>query len=332
MGRVNCGTWRANKTASVSHIPRRTLCDHLKAGSFVRKLGRQTYLSVAEENELRERIFRMYDIGMPLYAKLIQRTALNYCAMNNITHPFDPINASKLGNGYFFSSNDILTLQTERRKIFLEYGLMERPELIYNINEKGYVLARRGAKRVHFVAPKHAENATVVTCANTIGTAIPPTILLKGQRLKPAMICLKGSMTTALFIRWLEHFARYKVDGKALLILDGASSHLDANIVRAADQCGIILYCLSSNTIHELQPASCRDDKLLLACDRKKDFRLAMSTLGLMLSKVWARSAPNIVSGFRAMKIYPFDPHQIPDEVFAPSADTEMPHGDVANT
>ncbi|KAJ8882009.1 hypothetical protein PR048_018497 [Dryococelus australis] len=198
---------------------------------------------------------------------------------------------------------------------------MARPELIYNIDEKGVrltihfkqdVLARRVANRVHLVAPEHAENVTVC------------------------------SMATALFIGWLEHFARYKVDENTLLIFDGTLSHFDANIVRAADQFGIILYCLSCNTTHELQPLdksvfisfeSCWDDETLLTYDRKKDFGLNRSTLDPIPSRFWARyvTAPHIVSGFRATGIYPSDPHKIPDEAFVPSGVTEIPQEDVAN-
>ncbi|KAJ4449713.1 hypothetical protein ANN_01117 [Periplaneta americana] len=64
----------------------------------------------------------------------------------------------------------------------------------------------------------------------------------------------KGSMTTAVFVHWLDQFARYKVAGEVALIFDGASSHLDANITSATDNYRITLYCLSSNTTHGLQP------------------------------------------------------------------------------
>ncbi|KAJ8881090.1 hypothetical protein PR048_017563 [Dryococelus australis] len=69
---VNSGTLRVNKAAAVFHIPRRTLRNHLKTGSTVRKICRQTYLTVAEENELRERILRMCDIGILLTAILLR--------------------------------------------------------------------------------------------------------------------------------------------------------------------------------------------------------------------------------------------------------------------
>ncbi|KAJ8881091.1 hypothetical protein PR048_017564 [Dryococelus australis] len=204
--------------------------------------------------------------------------------MNNVTHPFDPCKSlagrkwlrlflkrhHEIANRKAQSMNPDRASKLNRfivndhfqkfREILLENGLMERMEVIYNIDKK--------KRRLY-------DDCSV--------------------------------------IRWLEHFAWYKVDGKALLIFDGTSSSLDANIVRVADQFGIILYCLPSNTIHELQPLD------------KSVFK--------SLEPVWARSviAPNIVSGFRAAGIYSFDPHKIPDEAFPPSAVTEMLQEDVAN-
>ena len=73
------------------------------------------------------------------------------------------------------------------------------------------MITERGHKRVglHVVASEHAENVTVVACADAIGDAIPPTILFKGIRTKPEygddlpphaefQMTPKGSMTTSI--------------------------------------------------------------------------------------------------------------------------------------
>lgn len=64
----------------------------------------------------------------------------------------------------------------------------------------------------------------------------------------------KGSMTTETFICWLKHFAKYKPAGEVVAVFDGAASHLSPDIVDEADKHGIKLFCLPSNTTHELQP------------------------------------------------------------------------------
>lgn len=90
-------------------------------------------------------------------------------------------------------------------------------------------------------------------------------IIFKGKKLKSEFtdnlpsrslvkMALKGSMTTQLFIDFIHHLGKYKTSGKSLLIFDGASCHLDFQIIEAADEEGIVLYCLPSITTHELQP------------------------------------------------------------------------------
>ncbi|KAL0861642.1 hypothetical protein ABMA27_009136 [Loxostege sticticalis] len=123
----------------------------------------------------------------------------------------------------------------------------------------------KGARRVHLIAQEHAENVTVVACVNAIGTAVPPMVIFKGKRMRPEFYdnlpagCLvkmapKGSMTTELFIQFIQHLANNKSPGKCLLILNGAASHLDYQIADEAEKFDIELYCLPSNTTLELQP------------------------------------------------------------------------------
>lgn len=106
------------------------------------------------------------------------------------------------------------------------------------MNEKGgrltiyhqqSVTAQKGAKRIHIIAPEHAENVTVVRCINAIGNYIRPMIIFKGKSLKPEFddnfsldslvhITAKGSITTELFTYFIRHFAHYKTEGRVLLI------------------------------------------------------------------------------------------------------------------
>ncbi len=71
--------------------------------------------------------------------------------------------------------------------------LVDQPQHIYNMDEKGCrltihhqqnVLARKGAKRMHFIAPEHTENVTIVSCCNALDYSIPPMVLFKGKMMK----------------------------------------------------------------------------------------------------------------------------------------------------
>lgn len=212
------------------------------------------------------------------------------------------------------------------------------------------VLAKKGAKRVHLIAPEHGENVSIVACGNALGQAIPPCILFKGQRLKAEwgdhlppgskiMMTGKGSMTSEAFISWLTHFSKYKNPGPTLLIFDGAKSHLDISIVEAADNLGITLFCLPSNTSHELQPMDKAvfrsfeafwDQEVLNLLITQPGKPLTKMRFGEIFTKVWLKSMTpsNILSGFKGTGNFPFFPDIIPESAFAPSLITHnaQPH------
>lgn len=242
----------------------------------------------------------------------------------------------------------------EIRKLYDELDLHDHPEKIFNMDEKGCrltlhrqptVIARKGERRVHLQAAEHGENVTVVGCANALGNAIPPMILFKGSRKKEeydenlptgtkVLMAPKGSMTTELFIRFIEHLAQNKPPGKCLLIFDGAKCHLDFRIAEKAERHDIVLYCLPSNTTHELQPLdkSCYkpfetywDEEVLQFLQRTRAKNIRRQDFNIIVTNVWARSMTiaNIMSGFRGTGLYPLNPYIIPETAFAPSILTQ---------
>lgn len=362
-------------------IPRRTLRNHIATGSRKKKLGSKSVLTPKQEKELCGRIFRLGEIGMPLTDKVLRRTVFTFAEQNNLSHRFntDSQMAGRKWMKLFFrrhpdvakrkaqSLNPARAQKVNRyivadyfsklKDVLLQRNLMNEPQRIYNIDEKGcrltihhqqQVLARKGVKRVHLVAPEHAENVTIVACGNALGQAIPPMVLFKGKRKKDEWqdtmppgtkieMTDKGSMTTDTFIKWLNHFGKYKTDGEVLLIFDGATSHLDANIVDAAEKHQVILLCLPSNTTHELQPLDKSvfrsfehywDTELLNYWTMHPDRKLTRTRFGEILSIIFpkAMSSQNLQSGFKATGIYPFNSDILPDEAYAPSMASHRPN------
>lgn len=242
----------------------------------------------------------------------------------------------------------------EVKKLYDELDIPNHPERVYNVDEKGCrltihhqqtVLAEKGNRRVHMIAQEHAENVTITACVNASGNAIPPMIIFKGKRLKEefkdnlppgALVKMapKGSMTTSLFIDFIEHLGKYKSPGKCLLIFDGASCHLDFDIVDAAEKNDIILYCLPSNTTHELQPLDKSvnksfenywDQEVMKFMYHNPTKKLNKTRFNPIFTKVWAKSLTpeNIINGFRATGLFPFDPNVIHEDAYAPSLLTE---------
>ncbi|GLV40062.1 hypothetical protein CBL_02947 [Carabus blaptoides fortunei] len=105
-----------------------------------------------------------------------------------------------------------------------------------------------------------------------------------------------GSMTTEVFVKWLEHFSKFMSAPPVILIFDGDSSHLDISIVDKAEELGIHLLCLPSNTTHELQPM---DKAVFKAFENYWDQELLQAT-----------------------GIFPFNKNMIPDYAYAPSLPT----------
>ncbi|KAJ8896215.1 hypothetical protein PR048_001558 [Dryococelus australis] len=78
----------------------------------------------------------------------------------------------------------IVTDHTDKlKKTPLDNNLMDLPEKIYNVDEKGCrlqlhkeptVFAKKGVKRVHHVAKEHGVSISVVACGNATGPVIPP--------------------------------------------------------------------------------------------------------------------------------------------------------------
>lgn len=341
---VRSGTSFA-KAAKATGIPRTTLMRIFKTvqgDNQIRKpkLGRKFVLTENQQAELCSRIFRLADVGMPITGKLLRRSIFTYAEKMGLKHKFSQ-KTQMAGRKWlvaFLKNNPLVakrksqTLNPGRAQkmnrtivsdhfqklqaCLEELDIVNQPQQIYNMDEKGcrltihhqnYVLARKGAKRVHFIAPEHAENVTIVSCCNALGHTIPPMVLFKGQRMKQewkdnmppeteVMMTPKDNMTTGIFCTWMDHFAKFKVEGPTLLVFDGASSHLDAEIVTKADEHNVTLYCLPSNTTHELQPLdkgifkafeSYWDDEVLLHFTRHPDRQITRLRFGEIFRKVW---------------------------------------------
>lgn len=241
---------------------------------------------------------------------------------------------------------------TKLSTIMDEFDLKNSPHKIFNLDEKGCrltlhhsqsVLAAKGSKRVHLISNEHAENVTVVACISASGQTIPPMIIFKGVRkqdtfsdnLPPGSVtemAPKGSMTKELFLRWLHHFAKFKPSGRVLLILDGASCHIDVAVADLAETYDVSILCLPSNTTHELQPLDKAvfrsfehywDSELLKYWEQNPSAnrRLTKSHFGKVFQPVWQQTLTmaTIQSGFRSTGIYPFDPTIIPECAYLPS-------------
>ena len=74
-------------------------------------------------------------------------------------------------------------------KTLTEHDLLDRPSMIFNMDESGMPLdhkqlkriAERGVKKVHGHASGNKAQITTLACANAAGTAPPPMMIFKGE-------------------------------------------------------------------------------------------------------------------------------------------------------
>lgn len=144
-------------------------------------------------------------------------------------------------------------------------------------------------------------------------------------------------MTSSLFVEFIEHLALHKAPGKCLLLVfDGAKCHLSYEILEEADKNNIVLYCLPSNTTHELQPLDKSvnrsfehhwDEEVLNYLCNSLERNLNKVAFNHIFSQTWPKcmTQTNITNGFKATGLYPLDPDIIPDDAYAPSIVTERP-------
>ncbi|XP_031327277.1 tigger transposable element-derived protein 2-like [Photinus pyralis] len=243
---------------------------------------------------------------------------------------------------------DYFTLLQE---ICTNNDLFDKPGQIYNVDETGIqinnkpgkVVATKGAKDVYsLTSSEKGENVSLVACCNAEGNYIPPVVIFKGKYKKDefsdglppgSMVFMnqKSSYINAeLFLKWFrECFLPKKRPGKALLILDGHTSHCNAiELLDLATENDVVLLCLPSHTTQALQPLDRCFFKPLKTyffqeakswMIQNKDRKLSRTTIARLIGVAWGKSATvaNAISGFKACGIHPFNPHAIPDHFFA---------------
>ncbi|XP_032390430.1 uncharacterized serine-rich protein C215.13 [Etheostoma spectabile] len=224
-----------------------------------------------------------------------------------------------------------------------EHVLREKPRQIYNCDETGFqldsnrrnVIVPRGAKHAYRQAQGTREHITVLACLNAAGEDIPPFIIYKGgypggpynKVGVPNALYGKsqaGYIDSELFRKWfVGHFLKFATQERPLLlVMDGHVSHLDPELVRAAQREGVILLCLPPHTSHILQPLD-----VSFFGPLKADFSGVTGDLSavnhsfLVSKKEFSRVLRDsyqrvrdrglVVAGFRKCGLYPLDPMAI---------------------
>jgi len=236
-----------------------------------------------------------------------------------------------------------------------ECNLHVKPSSIWNMDETGLqldnrppkVIAAKGSKYLHSRTSGNREMITVIGAVNAAGGAVSPHVIVKGKTRRSLSSFQTEDAPDGTTWSWsdsgwtkqgiaLLRFTKsflpnIGTDRPQVLILDGHDSHNFMELIDAAVENDIHIVELPAHTSNWLQPC----DRSVYgpfktayrkACDDlMTSFPVSLvsrSTFGGLLNKAWtdAVASSNIISGFRACGIYPFNPDAIPQEAYIPSS------------
>ena len=220
-----------------------------------------------------------------------------------------------------------------------EYSLLDEPSRIYNCDETGLplnptchkVVVKKGSCNPNYITGNTKMQITVLACTNAAGVAIPPLVVLNKKSMNTQIakgevpgtkygLSPNGWINHELFTSWLtDHFLLYaNRERPVLLLLDGHSSHYSPPTVTLAAENGVILFTLPPNTTHLTQPLdrTCFGPLKTAWREACHKFRCANPTraitiydFNMLFATAWykAMSMPNIIAGYKATGIYPYD-------------------------
>ena len=227
-----------------------------------------------------------------------------------------------------------------------KYGIVESD--IYNFDETGFLMGfittgmvitssdRIGKAKA--IQPGNREWVTVIQAVNSLGSIVPPYIVVKGQNhLAPwyederlpadwrVNTSSNGWTTNEIGIDWIQHFHKCTKDQNTgayrLLILDGHKSHHSATFELFCQNNNIITLCMPAHSSHILQPldVGCFGP-LKKAYGRQIEDLIKASITHItkedFLPAFYAAfydsiTKANIQGGFRGAGIVPFDPEKV---------------------
>ncbi|XP_062373154.1 uncharacterized protein LOC134060440 [Sardina pilchardus] len=232
------------------------------------------------------------------------------------------------------------------------------PHMIYNLDETGItdvqkpkqVVTQKGKKPVSVTPKERREHITLICAVNAVGNVIPPLFIfpcvcyhdhfIRGSPTGSIGCSTKSGQTNQdVFVQFLKHIISHtncSPSNRLLLILDNHESHVSQEAVNVANANGVVMMTLPPHTSHELQPL----DKSVFG-PLKTYYSTALN--GWMISNpgkvatiydvpeivntafMSAMSRQNILSGFEATGIFPYNRERFTDADFESAEVTNRP-------
>ncbi|XP_045035975.1 uncharacterized protein LOC116932523 [Daphnia magna] len=213
------------------------------------------------------------------------------------------------------------------------------------------VIACKGTRQVQqTVSAERGTNVTMLAFISASGTTVPPVFGFPRKKVLPPMyesgplVCIglahdSGWMTGPKFFKALQHFHGYvksSTTNPVLLLLDNHSSHLVYQAVSFAKGNDIVILTFPPHCSYVLQPCD-----ISVFGPFKKSFgknqndwlhthpgeRIAIRNIAQLSNGPFQSTFTqiNIISGFKASGIFPFNGFAIPEWSYLPCFVTERP-------
>lgn len=242
----------------------------------------------------------------------------------------------------------------ELHKILDKYDLLNKPEHIVNIDEKGIcpqhkplkVVSNKSQKPLSVTSPR-SNIITLIGGANALGTVIPPYFVFPGKRFNSDLMsgtsagshgtCSPtGWSNTVIFEDYIKRHLPQFLQGRqdntqhTLVLYDGHASHISLSLIEWARENKIILFVLPPHTTHVLQPLDVGcfgpfEVSYNSACQtflrRNKGRTVTSYDIGQLACSAYQNSLTpkNVSAAFKATGIFPFNPDAIDKTKLAPS-------------
>ncbi|KAL4226892.1 hypothetical protein ACF0H5_014870 [Mactra antiquata] len=230
------------------------------------------------------------------------------------------------------------------QSILHKYNIINKPERIYNIDEKGLSTCHKppavvtGSSKPQAVTSGSRQTVTVIGCGYALGHSVPPFFVFPGTRMRQELLeggCpgVNGDVTesgwsnSVIFRKYVEdHLLKYlperSIDNPVLLLYDGHRSHININLINWARSENLILFILPAHTSHDLQPLDIGCFGPFERIFNKVSHKFMRDNCGQVITRynicqlgctayLKAMSPDNLISSFRKAGIFPFNPDAV---------------------
>lgn len=241
--------------------------------------------------------------------------------------------------------------------ILTKYHLCDRPERLYNVDEKGLSTRNKpppvvsGNIKSQAVVSATRMNVTVLGCGNAQGQQIPPYFVFPGIRMNSALlsgstpgadgtVSESGWSNSEIFQKYLQsHLIKYLPERSescpVVIFYDGHRSHVNLGLVQWARQENIVLFVLPAHTSHVLQPMDVGCFGPFEMIFNRVAHKFMRESCGRSITKfdicklacsayTKALSPENLQSAFRRSGIFPLNPQVVNQSCFLPSTVLEQ--------